>query len=299
MTTTINKKKLALCIGDNYPGTSFSLSNCVNDAVAMAAALAAAGFTVTKLLDSQATFKGIKSAFERIIATAKSGDTVFIYNSGHGTYVPDGPEKDEPDGCDEALCPYDIEDNGPFIDDMIYSILKERQRAVKTIMASDSCYSGTLIRGHNFGCTEPNRAKTRFLPPSVFMSREKLQGVSETRANFTRGFTQKLFFGGGSADDPSPDVVAPEEETEEARIINPCLFISGCSSKEYSYDAPFSGAKNGAMTYYFLSCLKELQKTGKPFTYRMLHAKMRNHLPSQAAPQSPQLEGVNKDWAVF
>ena len=71
--------KKALCIGINdYPGTQNDLSGCVNDANDWAATLAARGFTVTKLLDAQATKAAMVAAMSGLISGAAKGDTVII-----------------------------------------------------------------------------------------------------------------------------------------------------------------------------------------------------------------------------
>src|SRR6185369_9325866 len=90
--------KSALCIGINdYPGTGMDLQGCVNDAADWAEALGARGFSVTRLVDAQATKAAMAAAFARVIGAAESGDTVVITYSGHGTYVPD-LDGDELDG---------------------------------------------------------------------------------------------------------------------------------------------------------------------------------------------------------
>ena len=95
--------KKALCIGINdYPGTQNDLSGCVNDATDWAAALAARGFAVTKLIDAQATKAAMVAAMSSLISGAAKGDTVVVTYSGHGTWAPD-KNGDEPDGRDEAL----------------------------------------------------------------------------------------------------------------------------------------------------------------------------------------------------
>ena len=100
--------KKALCIGINdYPGTQNDLSGCVNDANDWAATLTARGFTVSKLIDAQATKAAMVAGIGGLVSGAAKGDTVVITYSGHGTWVPDS-NGDEPDGRDEGLCPWDI-----------------------------------------------------------------------------------------------------------------------------------------------------------------------------------------------
>ena len=137
--------KSALCIGiNNYPGTHMDLSGCVNDANDWAAELAARGFAVSKLIDSQATKAAMVSGIQSLIGSAVSGDVVVITFSGHGTYVPD-VNGDEADGLDEALCPYDLQTNGAaLIDDEINTLFSARKAGVRLALISDSCHSGTV-----------------------------------------------------------------------------------------------------------------------------------------------------------
>ena len=71
--------KKALCIGINdYPGTQNDLSGCVNDANDWAAELGSHGYTVTKMLDGQATHAAMTAAIGSLIKSAVNGDTLVI-----------------------------------------------------------------------------------------------------------------------------------------------------------------------------------------------------------------------------
>jgi metacaspase-1 len=158
----------ALCIGINdYPGTGSDLAGCVNDAHDWADELTKRSFETEIMLDAQATGEGMRSAMRRLLQNAKSGDTVVITYSGHGTWVRDD-NGDEPDGRDEALVPHDIAANGPLLDDELYEILCDRARGVRAVMISDSCHSGTVARFAP--STRSDADKVKFLPPSVFLS---------------------------------------------------------------------------------------------------------------------------------
>ncbi len=67
----------------------------------------------------------------------------------------------------------------------------------------------------------------------------------------------------------------------------PELLISGCSDKEYSYDAEIDGRYNGAMSAMALRVIR--QNPG--LTYSGFYAHLREYLPSNDYPQTPQLEG--------
>ena len=118
--------KFALCIGINdYPGTGSDLAGCVNDANDWSKELSRRGFQVDRLLDRKANGKGMRAAMTDAVTKARSGDTVVIQYSGHGSYVPDD-DGDEPDGTDECLCPHDISSNGPLTDDEIFDLYSAR-----------------------------------------------------------------------------------------------------------------------------------------------------------------------------
>lgn len=55
-------EKTALCIGiNNYPGTGSDLAGCVNDAKDWGSALEDRGYSVTSMLDGDATRKAMKA----------------------------------------------------------------------------------------------------------------------------------------------------------------------------------------------------------------------------------------------
>src|SRR5262245_17828782 len=124
--------KSALCIGiNNYPGTGMDLKGCVNDAEDWAKALTGRGFAVERLLDADATKANMVAAIRKLVSGAASGDVVVITYSGHGTYAPD-ENGDEPDGLDEALCPYDIRTaRQVLIDDEIHQLFAARRDGVR------------------------------------------------------------------------------------------------------------------------------------------------------------------------
>ena len=262
--------KNALCIGINdYPGVQSDLSGCVNDVKDWAAALQERGFSVQQLLDKQATKAGMVSAIQKLIRDAKSGDTVVLQYSGHGSYVPDEDADEEPDGRDEVLCPCDIGSNSYLTDDELYDLFSERQAGVKIVFLSDSCHSGTVSRlapPHQPG---PHVTKIRFLPPSLFLPRDR---------------------------------VAAAARVARSRVVGPRphqgLLISGCQDTQTSADAWFGGRPNGAFTYFALQALKDLPAEA---TYSKWFSAIRQRLPSVEYAQQPNLYGTGsqKQWRVF
>ncbi|MEB3301378.1 MAG: caspase family protein [Cyanobacteriota bacterium] len=265
--------KTALCIGINdYPGTGSDLRGCVNDANDWASTLSARGFAVSKLLDSQATKAALVAAFDQLISGAKSGDTVTITFSGHGTLAPD-TSGDEIDGYDEALCPYDIHQGNVLLDDEIHELFGKRAAGVRLILISDSCHSGTVTRN---APTDPDAAdapRIRYLPLANWLPEDQLPKGAGGRPITTLPINQVF--------SPWAGVVKSAGD----------LLMAGCEEgpDHYSYDANFSNRPNGAFTYYALRALKTLPPTA---TYRDWHAAIRRSLPSTNYPQKPQLVGT-------
>lgn len=259
--------KRALCIGINdYPGTGSDLSGCVNDAQDWAGLLSGRGFQVATMLDRDATKAKMAAAMGELVRGAGYGDLVVITFSGHGTWVPD-QDGDEPDQRDEALCPYDINSGNFLVDDEIYDIFQQRQRGARIVFISDSCHSGTVSRLAAPAGDNPSRV--RFLPPETFLGPDALAVARHIPRAF-RGRSRP----------------------------NAALLFSGCQDWEYSYDARFGGRPNGAFTYFALQALSELPSDAD---YRAWFRKIRERLPTQNYPQTPNFQASSsmKRWQIL
>lgn len=75
------------------------------------------------------------------------------------------------------------------------------------------------------------------------------------------------------------------------------LLLSGCSDSEYSYDAYINGRYNGAMSRYAIDAIRADPEA----TFEEFYSVLRQTLPSQEYPQTPQLEGSeeNKSRVLF
>ena len=94
-------------------------------------------------------------------------------------------------------------------------------------------------------------------------------------------------------DDIPAGAVLKKRFLEEADMVE--VLLTGCSDTEYSYDANIDGRWNGAMTAYATSLIRKGQ------TYSEFYELLRDRLPSEQYPQTPQLEGSdeNKNRIVF
>jgi len=268
--------KKALCVGINdYPGEGSDLNGCVNDAKAWVALLVEkygfASADVKVLLDAQATKANVIAGLKALLAGAKSGDVLVFTNSSHGTYVAD-TSGDEP-AYDEALCPYDCDQN-LIVDDELRELFTDLKKGASLTVISDSCHAGTVTRAavaENLpGLRTPDDRRVRFLNPAL-IGRPILANPWAARA---KGRTKY-----------------PQSRMKE-------VLLSGCTASEYSYDALIGGRYHGAMTYYALKAIRDAKYK---ITYQQLQSRLLFMLDEAEYPQHPQLEGrkANKKRQIF
>jgi hypothetical protein len=268
--------KKALCVGINdYPYDGSDLNGCVNDAKAWADLLVDHyGFAradVRLMLDSEATKANIMAHLKDLVTGAKSGDVVVFTNSSHGTYVEDKSGDEEM--YDEAMCPYDCAEN-LIVDDELRELFGTLAKGVSMTVISDSCFSGTVTRAAVSevipGLKTPDDRRVRFLNPAL-MARKVLENPWKAK--------------------PKGKTKYPESKMKD-------VLLSGCTDKEYSYDARIGGVYHGAMTYF---ALKAIQEANYQITFQQLQTRLLNLLDAAGYPQHPQLEGkkANKNKQVF
>jgi hypothetical protein len=251
----------ALLVGiNNYPyGDDDDLRGCVNDAKGWYQVLKDhydfAARDMRLLTNSKARRKDIVRELKWLLKRAKTGDVLVFANSSHGTNEKD-TDNDEPDGFDEALCPYDTDDN-VLLDDDIRELISTVPSGVRLSIISDSCHSGTVTRLRPGRTTSRRR---RYLSPE---KRGKVGVVNPAARSIQR---RKKF---------------PEESMTE-------LLLSGCKPRESSYDDQFGNVFHGALTFYALETLRE--KNYK-VTWKDLHKAVLKKLHANEYDQSPRLEG--------
>ncbi len=272
--TAKGSKRKALCVGINdYPYSGNDLNGCVNDANAWADLLKKnfnfASNNVTILLDSQATKKKTLDALKTLVTGARAGDHFVFTNSSHGSYVADTSGDEEK--YDEIICPHDIDANH-IKDDDLRQVFQNLPKGVSMTVILDNCFSGTATRAAVGdilpGMRTPDDRRVRFLSPA-------LRGLPV----LANPWTAK----------PKSQVKYPQSTMKE-------VLLSGCTDKEYSYDAYFGDVYHGAMTYY---ALQAIRSANSKLTYAQLEQRIRNLIEDY--PQHPQLEGssVNKKRQIF
>lgn len=154
----------ALLIGiDRYKIPSLNLVGSENDVTDMGALLRErfgyAAENIRTLMHERATRQGILSEIENwLVKGTQPGDRVTLFYTGHGYRVADA-NRDDDDGLDETLVPYDVTiESGQvgnlILDDEIGALLKLMTDRKVTVIV-DSCFSGTLTRGEITGRSVP------------------------------------------------------------------------------------------------------------------------------------------------
>lgn len=117
---------------------------------------------VQTLVDRQATRTAILEALDGLVASAREGDVVFLYLSGHGTSGRDpGNELAREDLADTgAFLPYDVKvsDKQALIDSLLIGRRDLRPRLEKldaagaqVFVVADACYSGRMVKSSPIG----------------------------------------------------------------------------------------------------------------------------------------------------
>ena len=268
--------KKAVCVGINdYPYDGNDLNGCVNDAKAWAELLISsfdfAQADVKLLLDAEATKSNMLTHIKGLLAGARSDDVLVFTNSSHGSYIAD-TSGDEP-LYDEVLCPYDIADNA-LVDDEPRELFADLPKGVRLTVVSDSCFSGTVTRAAVIdnlpGLRVPDDRRVRFLSPALR--------------------------GSPVLQNPWKAMPKRQERYPESHMSE--ILLSGCTDKEYSYDALIGGVYHGAMTYF---ALQAIRAADCQITYAQLETRLNALLDQAGYPQHPQQEGKrqNKKRQVF
>jgi hypothetical protein len=264
---------MALAVGLNavsgaaYGGWEGPLTACEFDARDMAAIASANGFESKQLLTAQATRDAVLGEIRRAADTLKSGDIFMLSYSGHGGQLTDFTG-DEFDGKDETWCLFD----GELIDDELDAEWPRFKPAVRVLVFSDSCHSGTVTKIAQYRAmpgrprpgpqptTAPAPQRFRAMPPDVAA---RVDADPRLR-DFYRQAQEHV------KDAAHRDVKAT------------VLLISGCQDNQLSAD----GDRNGLFTEMLKWVYENGGSGGGRFggDYAQFHAQILDHMPPYQSP---------------
>lgn len=252
-------KNIALLIGiGNYnPATTgWSVIHGNNDVTLLEAKLKANGFSVSHLIDSQATKSNIRTALSGLVESATANDIIYLHFSGHGQLI-DDMNNDERGDFDQSFVCFDAcfsprykvagriySGQNHFIDDEIFPYLNELKRKVgkngNVIVIFDSCYSGGADRSGQPEEPDPE---------------------SEVEWTETTRGTEYEFLVNKSAETYLRRIGKPGDYTTSGGKIT---IISACESDQKNYECKerHSGRKYGSLSY----CIGKMLDRNVPMT---------------------------------
>ena len=239
-------KKRALLVGiSKYRAngrTAWGNIHGKEDVDSLAPALTKKGFSVTTLVNEQATYQGITSSLKRLILETKKGDIIFIHFSCHGQPVEDGLlkgyPKDEKDGYDEAIVPIDAgkvySPNGykgekHLIDDELNTYIKSLRNKIGSkgmlYVTIDACHAGRIYMG----------------------GLESIRGTKEALASKTKRYN------------PPEDHISHYPVVKDNNLA-PVLFIEACKSYQRNSEIRVRGKEYGSLSYHIWQTLESMSK---------------------------------------
>lgn len=259
---------LSVCIGINsvdphhYQGWPGFLRACEYDAKDMAEIAETKGFKVNKLITKEATRQNLIENIKNAAQTLKSGDIFLLTYSGHGGQIRDDSGDEWDDALDETWCLYD----GQILDDELYTLWETFAPGVRILVFSDSCHSGTVIKGGPSGIDTLNSIP-RLMPsdvaPVVYMK--------------NKNFYNKIL------------KAHKNKKRMDVTIKATILLISGCQDNQTSEDGFFNGL--------FTSRLKKVWNNGKfKGDYRKFHGQIVKKMPPYQSPNYVTLGEANKEF---
>jgi metacaspase-1 len=275
--------KRALLVGiDEYPVGTWNKTHAKNNFPILKKSLITQGFSKIDTLEGRnATKKRIIEALKQMTQNAQKGDICFFYFIGHGQQMEDKYTKDESDGYDESIVPYDAkrhyEQNGykgenHLSDDELNSLFNELREKIgvmgQLIVVIDACHSGTITRSIS---DEQNQD---YLGTNTIMASDEYQAKITQQKSLT---IENNFI---------------EHKAQINEKIAPMIAFFGSSAKEVNYLYKLQGKMYGSLTFAFC---KYFAKVNSELTYKMLFEQIRAEMMSFPVRNIPQAEGeLNK-----
>ena len=190
------------------------LGGCEFDAADMQVIASERGFETQILLTAEATSAAVTEAIASAAHDLRPGDVFLVSYAGHGAQVPDLNADEVDDGRDETWCLFDR----MLVDDELSTLWGGFAHAVRIVVVSDSCHSGSVSRDIFFSPPPPGRFRN-------------LPREAETYAYASH---QELYDG----------IQAQNIQGDHVGIGATVMLLSGCLDSQLSSD----GDRNGAYT---------------------------------------------------
>jgi hypothetical protein len=217
-----------------------------------------------------------------LITTARAGDSIVFYYSGHGTRVANVGTDFEVDGLDEAIVPHDFPTAGFITDDTFKAVLSGLRAGVNLEVIFDCCHSGSGTRDFDskaFGGSQINVPTPRYLEPSLehefYIIHEK-----EIMANKKATSTKKS--------------KVSSKALVSVSTMNHTLWAA-CKDNQVSMEGNMGGMIRGYFTYHFC---RVLRSTSGNITRKILDVQVANSLSAMGAAQINQTEAPSTKFGL-
>jgi len=265
----------ALVIGLNHFGDPYHLTDIPgrDDAIVVKGYLERAGYSVTTLLDKQATKANIESALAALDRTIGPNDDVFIYISSHG--MPPVPTAEGQDRRKMSIVAYDSGDTNTMAmkdptdlmlyvqrhavpDTLVQNVARRPSHSTRVLI--DTCYSGDML-------DDIQDESTSYISRTNGGKKESA-GISMASWT-TPAFTSKgiQFAGDGATTDGAAGAKKPPVAIDRNR--NGYTIITATSADELSlgpktgrFPSPVDDAKQLVGSYFTQSLFAYLDKDG-------------------------------------
>ena len=233
------QRKRAFLVGISHydtalTGYQWNNINGVEDVNLLSPILKNQGFTVSALIDEQATYQNITDQLSSFVNKTKKGDIVYLHFSTHGQPVED-INGDEEDGWDEAIVPIDAyklyrkgvyEGKNHLLDDQLNAIVKKLRTKIGysgiLYIVIDACHAGTSSRAND-------------------------ETVRGTKVGFT--YNNKVFK--PSAQKKSHYMI--EASTKMSHVI----FLEACRPDQVNMEIKVEGKRYGPLSYNIAQTLQQ------------------------------------------
>jgi len=229
MNPASKRRGLSLHIGvnqvdaDHYGGWDGALTSPENDADTMFEIARLRGFEASQLKTRDATRAAVTAAIRDAAQQLAAGDLFLLSYAGHGGQLRD-LDGDEQDRLDDTWILYD----GHLLDDEFNLLFTHFKPGCRILMLSDSCHSGTMLKGGEDDPLAGQRVSDDFDIPRLIPRQAALDTANQRRA-FYAGIQRSL-------PRPRPPVAATVR------------LLSGCQEFEQSWGNKDTGRFTAAVT---------------------------------------------------
>lgn len=256
------------------------------------------------LLNKEATRANLLAGWDWLVASAKPGDQVVFFFSGHGTRIKERVPGTHPGGYESALCPFDSLTAKDLVPGSEIGERIDKLKTDQVVVVVDACHSGFASRAPSITPRFiPGRLFGQVLPPKSGPTGQATRDGETAFSDLTKQTEKPTGTFALSRDQVAAGTITRKQKERclgAARIDQSAaddVFLP--VSTEGTRAGRESNPKMGALTYYLIQELRN--DTDNTLTYTETNRRVRTALRGRygAGAQEPQLSGPNVDGTPF